>query len=195
MPLSKKQVEFDRQLDLVQIREFRKTGNLEILGGLYQKYMHLVYGLCLKYLKNRADAQDAVMQIFEKLTIEAVKQEINHFKNWLYVVSKNHCLLELRKRQSDGEKLNKWQKDEQNFVENDIEIHPLDEEKQMTGALKKCIEKLKNEQQSSIKLFYFQKKCYREIAEMMKCDEEKVKSFIQNGKRNLKICLESKNDR
>ena len=195
MPISKKQVEFDRQLDLMQIREFRKTGNLEILGELYQKYMHLVYGLCLKYLKNKADAQDAVMQIFEKLTIEAVKQEINHFKNWLYVVSKNHCLLELRKRQSNDEKLKKWQKDEQNFVENDIEIHPLDEEKRLNDALKKCIEKLKTEQQSSIKLFYFQKKCYREIAETMKCDEKKVNSFIQNGKRNLKICLESKNDR
>ncbi|MBN1926018.1 MAG: sigma-70 family RNA polymerase sigma factor [Prolixibacteraceae bacterium] len=195
MPSSKKQEEFDRQLDLLQIREFRKTGNLEILGELYHKYMHLVYGLCLKYLKNRADAQDAVMQIFEKLTIESVKQEIYHFRSWLYVVSKNHCLLELRKKNSENDHLKKMQLNEQSFVENDFEMHPLDEEKKMTDALYKCIEKLKKEQQQSIRLFYLQKKCYREIAHALQCDEKSVKSFIQNGKRNLKICLETNNGR
>jgi len=194
MPSTLKQLEFDRQLDLLQIREFRKTGDMEILGKIYYKYIHLVYGVCLKYLKNRVAAQDAVMQIFEKLTIEAIRQEIGHFKNWLYVVSKNYCLMELRKQNIDDERFRNWAEEEKQIMELGIEMHPLDEDSRVTEALQDCLDKLNLQQKDCIQLFYFKKKSYREIASMMRYEEKNVKSNIQNGKRNLKICLESRHE-
>ncbi len=195
MPSTIKQLEFDRQLDLLQIREFKKTGDLEILGKIYSKYIHLVYGVSLKYLKNREAAQDAVMQIFEKLTVEAIRQEIGHFRNWLYVVSKNYCLMELRKQNIEDEHFKSWAEEERKFMESGFETHPLDEDSKLTEALKDCIKKLNSQQRDCIELFYFKKKSYNDIASLLKYEEKNVKSYIQNGKRNLKICLESKNER
>lgn len=194
MPSTLKQLEFDRQLDLLQIREFRKTGDMEILGKIYYKYIHLVYGICLKYLKNRDAAQDAVMQIFEKLTIEAIRQEIGHFKNWLFVVSKNYCFVELKKQNVDDDRFKNWAIEEKQIMESGIEMHPLDEDSRVTDTLKDCLNKLMLQQKDCIQLFYFKKKSYREIALMLKSDEKSVKGNIQNGKRNLKICLESKHE-
>src|ERR1700744_5817668 len=78
------------------LHEYRQTGNLALLGALYEKYMHLVYGVCLKYLKDEELSKDAVMQIFEELVQKAQKHEVKQFKSWLYVLSRNFCLLQLR---------------------------------------------------------------------------------------------------
>lgn len=189
-----KQIEFDRQLDLLQIREFKKTGDLEILGKIYYKYIHLVYGVSLKYLKDREAAQDAVMQIFEKLTVEAIRQEIGHFRNWLFVVTKNYCLMELRKQNAEDERLKNWAEEEKKIMESGFEMHPLDDDRRLTDTLRDCINKLNSQQKECIELFYFKKKTYRDIASALRYEEKSVKSSIQNGKRNLKICLDSKHE-
>ena len=174
---------------------FRDSGNLDILGELYSRYIHLVYGVSLKYLGSRSDAQDATMHIFEKLVTELPKHEVLNFKSWLYVLTKNHCFMEIRSRKITDKRL-EGIKTEQEFMESGEEMHPIDKEDQSTeDALKDCIEKLKAEQKACIDLFYYKKLCYKEIAEQLKMDEKKVKSFLQNGKRNLKICLEEKNVR
>ena len=175
--------------------QFRDSGNLDTLGELYSRYMHLVYGVALKYLGERSDAQDAVMHIFEKLIIELPKHDVQQFKSWLYVLVKNHCFMEIRSKKS-GEKRLEGLKNEQQFMESEEELHPIDrEDSSVEDALKACIEQLKDEQKVCIDLFYYQKLCYREIAARLNMEEKKVKSLLQNGKRNLKICLEGKNVR
>jgi RNA polymerase sigma-70 factor (ECF subfamily) len=177
--------------DSVLLAEFIETQNLDVLGELYNKYIHLVYGVCLKYFKDREKSQDAVSSIFEKLITDIGDSKIENFKSWLYVVTKNFCLMELRKEQSQKRRHDQFSAD--SFMESTQTLHPIDEERNddVEAQLKKCIEKLKNEQKACIELFYFQDKCYKEIAQQLKIEEKKVKSFIQNGKRNLKICLES----
>jgi RNA polymerase sigma-70 factor (ECF subfamily) len=183
------------QSDEDLLQRFRLSGDLEILGELYSRYMHLVYGVSLKYLDDRADAQDSVMQIFEKLIVEIPKHDIQTFKSWLYVLTKNHCLMELRSRKS-AQKHMEGIKVEIDFMESEEELHPIDrEDPSIENALKECISQLKREQKQCVELFYYQKLSYQEIAERLKLDEKKVKSFLQNGKRNLKNCLESKNVR
>ncbi len=176
--------------DNILIERFRKENDLEVLGQLYHKYMHLVYGVCLKYLKNREESQDAVMQIFEILIKEVPKHDINVFKNWLYGVSKNYCLMKLRKQTSEKAKQHAYA--DHFFMENAPNVHLLDKEVpvDLTKALKTCIDKLKETQKQSVALFYFEHKCYREIAAELAIEEKKVKSHIQNGKRNLKACIE-----
>jgi len=178
------------------LKEFIRTGDLEVLGKLYSDYMHLVYGVCLKYLNSRDDSKDAVIQIFEKLIVEIPKQQIVNFKNWLYVVTKNYCLMQLRTEKTIAGKSKEWMTESIIFMENTPALHPVDtDEPNIDKELEKCIEKLKGEQKECILMFYYENRCYNEIALNLNLDEKKVKSHLQNAKRNLKICLEEKHVR
>jgi RNA polymerase sigma-70 factor (ECF subfamily) len=185
-----------RKTDEELLEEFTSSGNLEVLGELYSGYMHLVYGVCLKYLKDREESMDAVMQIFEKLITDIPKQKIEHFRSWLHVVTKNYCLMKLRSMKSYNEKLNEWVSDPVNFMETSNYLHPIDDEEYDNKvALADCIERLKGEQKECIRQFYYENMCYNEIAINLGIDEKKVKSHLQNAKRNLKLCIEEKNER
>jgi RNA polymerase sigma-70 factor (ECF subfamily) len=175
------------------LRAFTSTGDPELLGKLYSGYMTLVYGVCLKYLKNRDESKDAVMQKFEKLIIEIPKQRIENFRSWLHVVTKNYCLMQLRSQKTSEDRMHEWMNDSIIFMENHSSAHPLDEDKaDLDIALADCIEKLKHEQKECIRQFYFENRCYNDIAGFLNLDEKKVKSYLQNAKRNLKLCLEEK---
>jgi RNA polymerase sigma-70 factor (ECF subfamily) len=174
------------------VRLFREKPDLEIVGILFKRYMYLVYGVCMKYLKNREDSQDAVMQIFEVLVKDIPRFEIQNFKGWLYTVSRNYCLMQLRK--ISKEKNRHPEISSAVFMESTAVLHPIEEESDgdMQERLKNCLEQLREEQRLCVELFYYQQQCYKEIANGLRIGEEKVKSYIQNGKRNLKNCLESK---
>jgi RNA polymerase sigma factor (sigma-70 family) len=173
--------------DQLLLTEYRKTGSLEVLGQLYGRYMHLVYGLCLKYLKDEEESKDAVMQIFEQLISKLKIHEVSNFKSWLYTLARNYCLMELR-----SSARHETVPIEENFMEKDAFVHlDIDDtrERKLT-VMEKCIEKLPAEQKDTINLFYLEQKCYKDIADITGYDLNKVKSYIQNGKRNLKICIE-----
>lgn len=178
--------------DALMIKEFKSSGDLDFLGRLYEKYMHLVYGVCLKYLKDREASKDATMQVFEKLIIEIPKHEIENFKPWLHVLTRNYCLMLLRSEKTRMAKEAKSYDTDEIFMESSYEMHHNNESilDQDLEALKKCIDQLKQEQKECVKLFYLEEQCYQEIADSTKYELKKVKSYIQNGKRNLKICME-----
>ena len=134
---------FVQKTDEELIAEFSSSGNLELLGELYTAYMHLVYGVCLKYLKDRDESKDAVMQIFEKLITDIPKQHIENFRGWLYTVTKNYCLMHLRSMKSQDEKFSEWANDYTSFMENGTSVHPIDEDgSDMEAALMDCIKRL-----------------------------------------------------
>lgn len=191
MVLKRDRKKESRDQDEIMLREYLDSGNEDILGMLYSRYMALVYGVCLKYFENREDARDAVMSIFEKVHSEVRRHEIISFRPWLYVTARNYCLMELRSRKSRGENIRRLFPDEQVFMENQSEMHPLDSGNGIPDRLlEECIEKLKEDQQKCIKSFYYENRSYREVAEILKLDERQVKSHLQNAKRNLKICLD-----
>lgn len=174
--------------DQVLLAEYRSSGDLEVLGQLYGRYMHLVYGVCLKYLKDDEASKDAVMQIFEQLIKKLKIHEVNNFKSWLYTLARNYCLMEIR---ANGKQ--EFVSLEDNFMEKDAFVH-LDIEdtrERKLSVMEECMEKLPAEQKDTIKLFYLEQKCYKEVADITGYDLNKVKSYIQNGKRNLKICIEN----
>jgi len=169
------------------LTDYRKTGNIELLGKLYEQYMPLVFGLCLKYLKDEEKSKDAVMQIFEDLVKKLRVHEVSNFKGWLYSVARNYCLMEIR----SSSKHNIISIDD-DFMETGALMHlnveDVPEEK--FKIMERCIESLPSGQKDVITLFYLQQKCYKEVSEITGFDLNKVKSYIQNGKRNLKICIE-----
>lgn len=169
---------------------FSETGDTKLVGILYQRYGHLVLGLCIKYLKNKDEAQDSVIQIFANLIKDLKKHKIEYFKSWLYVYSKNFCLMELRKRQSNLKK-------ELELIENvhlfmDIpDVEHLKEREKQIVMMETAIELLNAEQKICIDLFYLKNKSYIEITEITGYSNNDVKSYIQNGKRNLKLKMEA----
>ena len=171
------------------LNSYYESGNLADLGKLYEKQVPLVYGVCLKYLKDEDAAKDAVMGIFEELIVKVKKQEIKQFRNWLYVLSKNYCLMQIR----SGKKVEVINLDD--VMEFTPFLNPEDNNREAAlQALEHCIDKLPATQKQSVGLFYLKEKCYKEITELTGFTLNEVKSYIQNGKRNLKICLEKQSE-
>jgi len=169
------------------IQQYKKTGDLKVIGQLYTRYTALVFGVCLKYLKDRDDAKDAAMQVFEKLIQLLKGHEVENFKSWLYVTSRNHCLMQVRSKKG------KFKEEiADTIVENTLLLHPEEEnsKEQDFSKLEDCINRLVEGQQQCVRLFYIEEKCYKDIIVITGFDMNQVKSFIQNGKRNLKICME-----
>jgi RNA polymerase sigma factor (sigma-70 family) len=173
--------------DVELVAQYKATSDQALIGVLYNRYMTLVYGVCLKYFKDREESRDAVMQIFEKLMISLKEHEITHFKSWLYVTARNHCLMALRAKKGKN-----FEEISANFMENGLLLHLQEETELETNLVKleQCIEHLVAEQKDCVTLFYMQQKCYKEIVQITGFDDNKVKSYIQNGKRNLKLCME-----
>lgn len=175
------------QSDTELVILYRNSGDIKLLGQLYQRYMELVYGVCLKYLKEPEPAQDAVMNIFEELVTKLRKHEVENFRAWLHQLAKNHCLMQLR-----TPKNMKTVELPASLMQNEEEVHlngALEKEENF-AKLEKCLASLSDEQRTMVKLFYLDGKCYNEIVEITGAEWNTVRSAIQNGRRNLKICME-----
>lgn len=169
------------------LNRYLQDDDLRHLGELYLRHSEMVYYVCLRYFKEDETSKDAVMQIFEELIEKVKKQSIRDFPRWLYVISKNHCLMALRSSKKQKEIVTN------DFVEFQIDSHPLEDREireERLLQLESCLEKLLEKQQRSVKLFFLEEKCYKEVAELTGYQVKEVKSYIQNGKRNLKNCME-----
>lgn len=173
--------------DAELVAEYKQNHDSNVLGELFQRYIDLVYGVCLKYLKHPENAQDSTIAIFEELGPKLLKHEVDHFKGWLYTVTKNYCLMHLRSEKKHA------------IVKFDVELMQSEEAPHLNGVLEKeenfrqleyCMGQLVTDQRRLIELFYLEGKCYNEIAAITGMEWNKVRSYIQNGRRNLKLCIE-----
>lgn len=165
---------------------YKKERQTVYFHELYRRYIPILYGLCLKYLGNENDAQDAVMDLFEDLNEKISNYEITNFHSWLYTVAKNHCLLKIRQsKKAVFVDIN------ETIMENGDFFTLIDEEKSNDekSALEYCMAELGMEQRTSIEYFYYENKSYADIVSLTGYTLDKVKSYIQNGKRNLKNCI------
>lgn len=175
------------QTDAELVLRFKESGDLKILGELYQRHMEMLYGVCLKYMKDPETARDSVMQLFEQLIQKLKKHDVENFKNWIYQVAKNHCLMQLR-----TPKNLKTTELPQHLMQTDDNVHlnGVLEKEEEYNKLEHCINSLPDDQKKMIELFYLKGKCYNEIVEITGCNWNQVRSHIQNGRRNLKTCME-----
>lgn len=180
--------------DLQLVVHYKQTNDNACVGILFQRYTHLILGTCMKYLKDEDDAQDASMQIFEKLLTDLKKHEIQQFKGWLHMVCKNYCLMQLRSGSTKLKHDKEMRKDVISFMESGQELHltNVDKKEVQLTFMEECMKGLNEEQRLCIELFFLQEKSYQEVTEMTNYSMNNVKSYIQNGKRNLKNCIESK---
>jgi RNA polymerase sigma factor (sigma-70 family) len=169
------------------LEQYRSSGQSRYLGQLYERYMPMVYGVCFKITRDAAAAEDAVMGIYEEVVRKLQTNEVESFRGWLYVLARNYCLMEWRRQQRKPtdlhapEEMYRYDAVEQAF---EVELP------QHQAPLAQCMGELPDEQRRSVELFYYEDKSYKEIAELIREEIGKVRSFIQNGRRNLKICME-----
>lgn len=183
-----RQIQVTSQSDEELLQDFQQSSSQDVLAVLYLRYTDLVYGVCLQYLSDAEAAKDAVMSIYQELVQKLPYQQVNQFRSWLYVVAKNHCLMQLRSK--NKAKIVAFEPD---YMQSEELLH-LDEilEKEAEfKRLERCMETLGNEQRTAIDLFYLQNKCYNEITDELNIDWNRVRSLIQNGRRNLKTCMEN----
>ncbi|MGV3504595.1 MAG: RNA polymerase sigma factor [Adhaeribacter sp.] len=177
------------------VRQYRETGEVDLVGRLFARHSEMVYLVCCKYLKDEEAAKDAAMQLFEHLLESLKKHEVSNFKSWLHVTTKNHCLMQLR----SSRKQPVQRPDDINILA-DMHFsaygHPdADEELEFSlTLLEQGLVSLPEEQRACVKLFYLQQHSYKEIAAQTGLDLNKVRSHIQNGRRNLKIYLEKNHE-
>ncbi|MEQ8517480.1 MAG: sigma-70 family RNA polymerase sigma factor [Cytophagales bacterium] len=175
--------------DAELIDKFAEDENIEYSAELFLRYKDLIYGVGLKYLKNANDSRDMSMEVFEELHKKLSNHKVQNFKSWLYVLVRNHCLMQLRSSQKHVEtKLSK--KNEGIHVEKPLELHPIEEREIKYQQLESAIDELEDKQAQCLKMFYYEEMSYQDIADKTGYEIKKVKSYIQNGKRNLKGKLE-----
>lgn len=170
------------------VQHYKATADKQFVGELYKRYTHLVLGMCIHYFKDKEIAKDIVLQIFEKLFVELKKREVENFKAWLTFVVRNYCISELRKMQTQFNRDREYQyeiKSQAIEVDNDIAY----KQEQQLEELEKAMKNLNPFQKKCIELFYFKNMSYAQIVELTGYSVREVKSYIQNGKRNLKILL------
>ncbi len=169
------------------LESYLDTGRVDYFGELYNRYLPLVYGMCLKYMGSVAAAEDATMEIFETLIPKMGRAHVREFRTWLYSVARNHCLQILRRRKIGTDIAPP-------VVESDDFLHLFDkqDDEAVLAALEKCIEQLPPPQQLSIRLFFLEERSYADISDATQWHLKSVKSYIQNGKRNLRNCLDRK---
>jgi RNA polymerase sigma factor (sigma-70 family) len=177
--------------DEALVKAFCKEDNKGYLEELYGRYIRFVFLICLKYLKNEEKSKDTAMQVFEKLTGDLKRFEVQHFKSWLHVITKNTCLMQLRSEKGIELITLDDKKELQKNMENPVFLHPDDDgnHEVRIEQLKSAIESLDYEQKKCIELFYLDEKSYKEVADITGYSLNQVKSHIQNGKRNLKNVL------
>jgi RNA polymerase sigma factor (sigma-70 family) len=173
--------------DAELLQNFYRDHDNKWLGILLPRYTLLLLGVCMKYLKNEEDAKDAVQQIFLKIISELHKYKVEYFKSWIYMIAKNHCLMQLRNNKSFPVELNEKTIPAQNISADKSELIEKDN---LLDKMQHAIKQLNPEQQQCVILFYLEKKSYAEIVEITGFSLMKVKSSLQNGKRNLKMMME-----
>lgn len=184
-----KKKEFANDDELLE--RYKQSGDKKLFAELFKKHVGVVYGTCLFYLQNKEEAQDATMQLFEKLMLEINKQTILNFKGWLSFVVRNHCISIIRKNKTTFKNNKSYYEFEMANCDYEVEekINSVTDDV-LLEKMSECLPKLKEKQSLCVDLFYLKNKSYQEIAYQTKLSLNEIKSYIQNGKRNLKLLIE-----
>ena len=175
--------------DLQLVERYKATRDPVHVGALFERYTHLALGVSLRYLRNREDAEDAVMEVYERLTTALLEHDVANFKSWLYSVVANHCRMILRRRKAVPAAVEASEELLDAVLASSPGPHEDDEAERRMQSLPAALGRLAEGQRRCLELFYLEGHSYAEVARRSGYALNEVKSHIQNGKRNLKILL------
>jgi RNA polymerase sigma-70 factor (ECF subfamily) len=178
------------------LTRFKQSSSPNDLLPLYERHAELIYALALRYLGTPQRAEDAGMEVWAVLLDKLPKHDISNFRSWLQTTIRNHCLMQLRREKRDP--LQQTNNDDV-FMQSDRLLHLSTESNHHqdpdTRPLYHCMKQLNDEQRRCVSMFYLQEgESYQTIAEQLDLSVGRVRSHLQNGRRNLKICLEGQEE-
>jgi len=147
---------------------------------IYQLFSPVLYGLCLKYMRNEDDAKDVFQEAFV-IVFQKIGQYNfeGSFEGWLKRIFINKLLETLKKRKKDILYLDVF--DTEIIAEEDLEIAPIEQEKLLV-----YIQELPDQYRMVFNLFIFEKMKHKKIAEMLQITEGTSKSNLNRAKAILK---------
>lgn len=179
--------------ELSTLVEQAKKQEVQAITQLYEEYHNGLYFLCLKIVKNEDDAldlvQDSFLQAFDKLE---TLQNSERFSSWLNQIAANKCRDYLKKKKPLL--FSQKQGDEDGAGEEfDIEdrnaalIPDQSLDTQETRRLiMQIIDSLPDLQRMTVMLYYYEEKPVSEIAEIMECSENTVKSRLNYARKQIR---------
>jgi RNA polymerase sigma-70 factor, ECF subfamily len=181
----------ESRTDAELITLYKETSNTYYVGELYKRYHHIVFGVALKYLHNSELAEDALLELFSRLFEQLLKYKIDDFKHWLLTVTRNYCLKYIKSSSHTiafiATHENQFAVD---FMEYEQQLDLLNGQEEKIELLEYAMAQLKPQQQQCVRMFYIEDKSYQDIADQTGYEVKKVKSYIQNGKRNLMLIMD-----
>lgn len=159
---------------------------------LYEVHVKMVYNLCLNYLQNTEDAEEATQDVFVKVHENLSKFKHNSTpKTWIYSITIRHCLdiIKSKNRQKrSGFMQSLFGKTGNEIVQITDFNHPGVEleNKEAVKTIMKAMENLPENQKTAIILKTMDDLKGKEIAEIMSISEKAVESLLSRAKQNLK---------
>ncbi len=185
----------DQNSDEELVQQFRKSGDRSLLGLLLQRYSERILGTCHYYLRQEQDAEDAAMEVCELIVRHLQKsKEIKRFKDWVFIIARNHCFRKLKENKRLAELGEEWQKD---FLQSGVQYELGDtlyvQQEELYARVASELQELTEPQRICLTAFYWQGEKYKDIAARFGMSADEVRSAIQNGRRNLRNRLKAAN--
>ena len=166
--------------------KYLKTNDLSYLLELYRPYMHLVYGLAFKYVKDPKQSQEIVYCIFKKLIKDIKRQEVRVFGNWLYNLSLDFCKQWRDRGRTESDQIVALGGSTQTPVEfyDDKDDDSFEEE---ISSMEDEVMRIKSQQEKCSQLFFKEQRCFQEIADITGWEVSEIKYHVKNAKRKTNI--------
>ena len=158
------------------------NGRTENFSFLVEKYKDIVFSIALKVLRNREEAEEMAQESFIKAykSLHTFKGNAK-FSTWLYRITYNTCISEVRKKKV------KFVSTDDIQVSEEIEEMNFDgiPEENRAKYVKAALEKLPEDEYTMILFFYFEDKSVEEIGDIMKMTESNVKVKLFRARKKL----------
>jgi RNA polymerase sigma-70 factor (ECF subfamily) len=169
-----------------QIIEQVKLGNTEAFRIIVDQYRDAVFGLALRMVNNREEAEELAQDAFIKVfnAINNYRGE-SKFSTWLYRITYNTCISFLRKNKPDLVEIQD-QHGASNF--NSGYDNLMKEDNNM--AINIILSQLKPDDRAIIQLFYLEENSIKEISEITGFSNTNVKVKLHRSKQKMRKILE-----
>ncbi|OWZ83320.1 RNA polymerase sigma factor [Natranaerobius trueperi] len=178
-----------------------QKGKLDAFEDLVNKYQQKVYSLCYRFAGNHDDANDLAQEAFIRVYHSIDKFHFKSaFSTWLYRVTSNVCLDEIRKKKrTSSVSINSPMETDEgevyfNLPDQKFNPEQLTERKDVQDIVHKAIQELPEEQRITILLREIEGLSYEELAEALNVSIGTVKSRLNRARHNLKEILTQKTE-
>ncbi|MEW5826357.1 MAG: sigma-70 family RNA polymerase sigma factor [Candidatus Bipolaricaulota bacterium] len=178
-----------RTQDEVSLLRASLNGEVEAWGEIVTRYRDAVFGLCLGFLRNRADAEDIAHDAFIRAYANLRRYKIERkFSTWVFTIAANLCRNRLRYRRNHP--VVEWETDLEGSVDPARAVAREDRHKKVRESLTQ----LPYAYRAPLVLRFYNDLSYHEIAEVLAIPEGTVKTRIHRGKAMLREMLEEERD-